>query len=370
MIRGYDGPELFCDRRKEVAMLLSNVENKADTTLFSLRRMGKTGLLHHVHHLLQAEKKLEFIYVDIYSTNSLTEFTNEVASAVLKAFPEKIPIGKRFMSFLKSLNPTISYDQFIGTPEVKLTYTQQENTDYSLSQLFSFLDRQGMRIVVALDEFQQILNYPEKNTEALLRSIVQSLKNVVFIYSGSQNHLLAEMFTSAKRPFYSSSRSLHLDSIDEGIYIEFIENHLRNSGFQIENEIAREILSWTFGHTYYTQALCHRIFAMGKRKVTREVVLNALITLLDDESATYFQYRKLLTSNQWRVLVAIAKEVRVFEPTSAKFIREHQLPGQSSVQRAIETLGKQEMIITIIDETNEYLRLSDVFLMRWLARTY
>ena len=47
----YSGYELFCDREKEVKMLLSNAQNEVNTTLISVRRMGKTGLIYLKRYL-------------------------------------------------------------------------------------------------------------------------------------------------------------------------------------------------------------------------------------------------------------------------------------------------------------------------------
>ena len=90
VISGYHGPNWFCDRLLETKRLISFVKNGNNVTLFALRRLGKTGLIHHVFHQLAAAKKTACIYVDIFSTKSLKEFTNQLATAVYNRFPEKI----------------------------------------------------------------------------------------------------------------------------------------------------------------------------------------------------------------------------------------------------------------------------------------
>ena len=210
-LKGYHGATLFCNREKETLALIENLSNGINTTLFSIRRMGKTGLIYHVFNKLKRDKAVECIYLDIYATQSLSEFTNQIASAILQAFPKNNSIGKKFINLIKGLSPIISYDALTGAPEISFSYSQPKQYEYSLKELFTFLDNQNKEIVIAIDEFQQITQYPETNTEALLRTIIQQLKNVAFIFSGSQKHLMLEMFSSSKRPFFSSTSPLHLN---------------------------------------------------------------------------------------------------------------------------------------------------------------
>lgn len=367
-IKGYGGPALFCDRTKESNHLTENIKNDINTTLFSIRRMGKTGLISHVFQLLKKEKNIECIYVDIYATQSLHEFTNELASAILNAFPQNLPLGKKFLNFLKSLNPTISYDQFTGAPEVKLAFNQQKQDDYSLKEIFSFLDKQKKIVVVAIDEFQQIANYPEKKTEALLRTIIQQLKYINFIFCGSQQHLLLEMFNSAIRPFFSSTSPLFLGPIPADEYSKFIKSTFTRYKKPISDDAIDFILDWTCGHTYYTQALCNKIYAQHTGKITLIKVLAACDAILREQENIFFQYRNLLTLTQWRLLTALAQEGIVYQPTGNAFISRYNLGNPASVLRALEALVKKEMVFKETNEDGTYYRVYDCFLMRWLDR--
>jgi len=367
-LKGYYGPNLFCDRKNEVQKLTENIDNDVNTTLFSIRRMGKTGLIHHLFHKLKTKKTHSCIYVDIYATQSLSEFTNQLASAILNEFPENKSIGSTFLEFIKGLSPIISYDAFTGTPQITFSYTQNKQYEYSLKGLFSFLDKQNKQIVIAIDEFQQIVNYPEKNTEAILRTIIQSLKNVTFIFSGSHKHLLSEIFNSAKRPFFSSTQSLYLDVISEKEYAIFIKKVFVNRKRKIDKQAIEFILQWTKKHTYYTQALCNKIFAQGSANVTINQVYKACDSILEEQENIFFQYRNLLTSPQWKLLKAIAKEDKVYQPTGIKFISTYQLGNPASVKRSLESLVNKEMVYKKITHDTSYYQVYDCFLSRWLER--
>lgn len=367
-LKGYHGPGLFCDRKAERTLLIENINNDINTTLFSVRRMGKTGLINHVFYYLNKEKNRECIYIDIYATQSLPEFTNQLASAILRAFPQSVSIGKKFINLIKGLNPTISYDALTGAPEISFSFRQPKQFEYSLKELFTFLEKQKRPVVIAIDEFQQIANYPEKNTEALLRTIIQQLNNVSFIFSGSQRHLLLEMFNSAKRPFFSSTNPLYLGPIPPKEYANFIKKLFAKGGRTIDDESVNFILDWTCNHTYYTQSLCNKIYTQNTGKITLENAYTACDSILLEQENIFFQYRNLLTSAQWKLLKAVAIEGIVRQPTGSTFIGLHSLGNPASVKRSLEALVSKEMVFQEVEESASYYRVYDCFLMRWLER--
>ena len=306
--------------------------------------MGKTGLINHVFYYLNKERSRECIYIDIYATQSLPEFTNQLASAILTAFPQSISIGKKFINLIKGLNPTISYDALTGAPEISFSFSQPRQYEYSLKELFTFLSKQKKPVVIAIDEFQQIVNYPEKNTEALLRTIIQQLKNVNFIFSGSRRHLLLEMFTSAKRPFFTSTNPLYLGSIPPKEYTKFIKKLFAKGGRTIDDKSIEFILDWTCNHTYYTQSLCNKVYTQNTGKISIENVYKACDSILQEQENIFFQYRNLLTSAQWKLLKAVAKEGKVRQPTGSIFIGKYSLGNPASVKRSLEALVSKEMV--------------------------
>lgn len=367
-VSGYHSPELFCDREMETKELLDNAVNGLNTTLLSLRRMGKTGLLHHALHQLHQNKKGAGIYADVFDTESLRDFTNRIATAMLQAFPEKHPFWKKAMEFIKLLRPVISYDEFTGQPQVTLDYVQPRQYEYTLQSIFSFLENQDKLIIVAVDEFQQITRYPEKNIEAILRTQIQRLKNVRFIFSGSSPHLLAEMFHHAKRPFFASTQTLELNEIDEGEYRAFIARQFTAHKRKINEQALDFILNFSKVHTFYTQALCNKVFSSGEKNIQQEHAQAAAYQLLKQNETVYFQYRTLLTANQWNMLKAIAKEDKMYSPNSREMVRKYQLGPSSVVQRSIEALMTKEMIYAKETDEGRYYRVYDCFLGRWMEQ--
>lgn len=363
-ITTYLGSDYFCDRTKETNELLRNIKNDSSTTLIAIRRIGKTGLIQHTFGKLPQNYKS--VYIDILETENLNHFLNLLASSILKSVSERSSIGKKIWDFIKTLRPTISFDALSGDPKVSFEASNRE-IEINIDSLLHFLEAQNFKTVIAIDEFQQITNYPEKNVASWLRSRIQQLKNIIFIFSGSQQHLMTELFSSPKQPFYRSTQIMKLEKIDKAVYSDFIVEQFKKYRKDISFEVAMEILSWTNTHTFYVQQLCNRIFSASKNNVTSNIWKSEAKSLLLEQELLFFSYRSMLTRNQWQLLKAIAKENVVYQPTSKEFLKPYELGPSASVLRSLEALINYEIVYSDFDnEGNKYYSVYDVLLQRWI----
>lgn len=367
---GYLGKDYFCDRESELFTLRRQVENKMNTTLISLRRMGKSALIHRLFDDLSSEKSYYCIYTDIYSTQNLKELTENLSQAIIQQVPEHKSLIKRFIELLKGFHPTITYDALTGQPEVSFEFQEIKMAEKTLNGIFQFLENQDKPVILAIDEFQQVANYPEKNTEAILRSHIQQLKNIQFIFSGSNKHMMVELFNNAKRPFFSSTQLMYLNPISEDKYGSFIKNKFDQAGKKIEDEAVHFILQWTRLHTYYTQVICNNTFSLPQKNITEEAVKLLCNNILSSQQATYIQFRQLLSPVQWQLLIAIAKEGKVFQPQSKSFIQRYKIGTPANSKRALDALLEKEMIYREDDLQASSYQVYDIFLSRWLALTF
>ena len=367
LIKGYLSPEYFCDRIEETETLLRNIRNGADTTLISPRKYGKTGLIYHLFETIQRNKlPIETLYVDIFATRSLSDFIKVLAEAVLKKFPEKSAIGNKFLTFIKGLRPVISYDTLTGIPQIQINYQLTAEKEHTLGGVLEFIDSQGIEIVLAVDEFQQITEYPEKNIEALLRTHIQQMHNTRFIFCGSKRTIMTEMFLSARRPFFSSSKVMSLGKIDRETYKQFIKAHFEQGGMSIETDALEYIMDWTQGYTFYTQTLCNAIYGMQPDTIGMEEVKKACVDILEGLTDNYLQYRELVTPAQWNFLIAVAKEGIVEQPTSAQFLSKYNIGGATSAKRMAKSLSEKELLLPIVGKKRTAYQIYDIFFLRWI----
>ncbi len=363
---GYYGPDYFCDREKEVDRLISNIKGGSSTTLTGLRRLGKTALIKHLFHHLGNEYIR--VYMDVLPTESLNDMLNGLSTSISAAYPESSSLGKKVWKLIRTLRPVISYDALSGLPQVSIRATPDESK-LTIAELLAFLDRQSKPVVIAIDEFQQILEYPEKQTDAWLRSVMQNLNNISFIFSGSQQHLMAEMFSDPGRPFYRSTQFMKIGKLDEEIYRDFITRKFNKHSRSVEPGIVSEILRWTELHTYYVQLLCNRIFLSAGNRITPDSWKEEASKILKEQEFVFFAYREMLTKPQWELLKAIAAEVKVYQPTSSEFVSSHLLGNPATVLRSLKSLQGKELIYHETDDSGaSYYGVYDILFSRWIGR--
>ena len=343
-ITSYMGPEYFCDRVHETEELASALANGRNVTLISPRRVGKTGLIHHLFHSLQA-KEVQCFYVDLYSTSNLQEFTKIFAQEVLtrRITPFSEQVWSEITHFFGALRPVWGADPISGMPQCTIDI-QPKREEWTLQQIFAYLEKSEMPCYVAFDEFQTIAEYPDVKMEALLRTHIQQLHNVHFIFAGSKKHIKTEMFSSAKRPFYRSTQIMHIDVIDEQAYYAFASGHLSAHGQHMSAETFHEMYTLVDGYTWNMQSLLNRLYQGGEEQIEYNTVLSALNHILLEEAPSYQMICRLITDRQLRVLRAVAKEGVATEPGGNAFLQKYQLGAYSTVRSALQTLCDKELI--------------------------
>lgn len=343
VVYGYAGPEYFCDRKEETQDLMSSLSNGRNVTLMSPRRMGKTGLICNVFHQLQQNNDVACFYIDIFSTKSLESFVKVFASAIVGKLDTPLQKAEGFLQrFFQGVRLSFSTDMLTGNPQVNLDF-QPEQTEATLEQVFAYLVQSKRECYIAIDEFQQILEYPETNVEALLRSYVQFCPNVHFIFSGSKQHLMTDIFASASRPFFQSTEKMHLYPIDKDVYYDFAVYWMSKKNISISKDIFYSIYEQFDGHTWYMQYILNILYGAAPEQISQQDVNNAIAYIMKRECELFQTSFDKLTDNQAALLQAIAKEGMVRSINANEFIRKYNLKGTSSVNKALEYLINKEL---------------------------
>lgn len=361
---GYFAAKYFCDREEETERMLSNILGGQSTILTAPRRIGKTALIRHVFDKLP--KGMTGIYLDIMPTENMSGFLNEMSMAVIRSVPASKASGRKVWNFIKSLKATFSFDTLTGSPQISFSLKENEINN-QIETIFEFLEKQDGKYIIAIDEFQQILKYPEKNADAWLRSVIQKLKNVIFVFAGSQQHILNEMFTIPSRPFYNSAALLKIDKIDRDKYRTFIRKQFRSNGKTLDDKVIDSILEWADCHTYYVQLICNRTFLNGVNIITEKIWKEEAERLLKEQEPVFFNYRNMLTHPQWNLLKAAASEGKLYEPTGMEFIMKYSLGNPSTVLRSLEALTRMELIYFDYNrDGGKYYSVNDLLFRRWI----
>lgn len=301
--------------------------------------------------------------MDIYSTQSLGDFVRLFASTVLGQLDSASQKAlSRISKFVRSCRPVFTFDELTGVPKVTIDVApaEEENT---LKEIFEYLGSSEKRCYVAIDEFQQIVEYPEKGVEALLRSYIQFLPNVNFIFAGSKQHQIQEMFTSSRRPFYQSTQPLTIGPIQRDEYASFATGHFAEHNVKLHQEVFNSIYEKYEGHTWYVQCLLNRLYGYD-RNVDMELVSYATEQILSEYSYMYADLLKTYSFGQVRLLKAIAREGCVKEVLAGDFISAHKLRAASSVSASLKKLLDNELIY----QTPCGYIIYDRFMSEWLRK--
>ena len=364
LVTGYHSPEYFCDRRQETESLIQALYNGRNVTLIAPRRMGKTGLVKHVFYKLrEQEPDIVTFYMDIYSTQALGDFIRLFASTVLgrlDSVPQKA-LG-RVGKFIKSCRPVFTFDELTGQPKVTIDIVPSSE-EATLREIFDYLRSSEKRCYIAIDEFQQIAEYPEKGAEALLRSYIQFVPNINFIFAGSKQHIMQQMFHSAKRPFYQSTQTQVIDRIARDEYYRFAADFFTRQGRKLAEETFGYLYDAFDGHTWYIQTLLNRLYGYAGNPDIG-MVDYAIGEVVAESTYTYENLLAAYPASNIRLLKAIAKAGCVREINSGDFITEYRLRAASSVNSALKRLIDREMVYKTADGYIVY----DRFMAIWLRQ--
>ena len=365
---GYVSPEYFCDRQQESEQLIREISNGNNLALISTRRMGKSGLIEHCFGNESIACPYYTFFVDIYATASLREFVFLLSKVILEGLK---PRGKRalqrFWNTVKSIQTGISFD-VSGNPSFHLQLGDIKSEEITLDEIFRYLNEADKPCIVAIDEFQQIAGYPEKNVEALLRTYIQRCTNARFIFAGSQRHVMGNMFLSASRPFYQSVAMMYLESIALPEYTAFAIRHFEQGGKTIVPEVVELIYRQFEGITWYLQKILNVLYSstpQGKN-CTRDMISPTLNSVIDSFKYTYLEMLYRMPGKQKELLIALAKEGKARAVTSGEFVRKYRLASPSSVQSALRGLLEKDFIT---QEQGVY-QVYDRFFGIWLRESF
>jgi len=302
-------------------------------------------------------KEYVCVYADIWGTSSTEDFTKELVNGIIlsKVFAKQKASGK-LLNLLKSIGASFSVG-LDGLPSVDVIYDDRNQQFKSLEELFKFLTQLDIPILFAIDEFQEIKKYDnDVPFEGKLRALNQRSNNIVFLYSGSEHHLLND---------YQSTRMVSIGKIDRKDYYTFIAGKFKKGGKVISSEIINHILDISHLHTYYVQAIANFLYSQDKVPASISEFDALYREFILEKSVFYSELPERLTKQQFSVLKGIAKSGFVENPTSASFMEFSRIGSSSSMYRAINSLLDKQLII----KEDGKLRMYDVFLEHFLKFT-
>ena len=361
--------DTFTDRRDETERLKANFTYGVNTILISPRRMGKTSLVDKVCSLVESDD-IKIARIDAFGCRSENDFINAFATAVVRATSNK---WEEWMEnakvFLSRFVPKISFGQDpLNDFSLSLEYNASNNTTEEVLKLpETIAQTKGYRIVVCIDEFQQIGDFPDSlSFQKRLRGVWQLQSHVSYCLYGSKKHMMEQMFQDHSYPFYRFGDLFYLNKINEEDWVEYIRQRFETTGKHIPEDLAREICRVTDRYSSYVQQLAWFVWLRTAEAATASDadLQYGIDRLLDACEPLFIQQTEELSAYQMNFLRAIVNGVHTGF-TQSTVLNTYRLGTAANVTRLKKALIEKDLI-TI--PAPKHLDMSDPILALWLKR--
>lgn len=335
----------FYDRKEETKRIVDTLQGGNNMVLFAPRRYGKTSLVFRAMQQLE-QSGISCVYLDLMPMYSLESF----AELYLQALYRKQTSFERFIqmvSALKNIRPKMTFDEF-GKPEFGIEFAETKVSPATIADILDLPEKMaqdGRRIVVVMDEFQEIRKLSKFGLEALMRSKIQLQHHANYLFLGSKTHIIQDMFMDKNRPFYNSAITLQISTLPERETIDFITSRLATSGIVISEDLCRYLIARVENIPYYIQLLSAEIwqYMVGElHDVTKDIIDNCFLRVVELKSDYYFERTDRLSVLQKRLLIALTQSGDNIY--SGDYIRRYRLVGASSLQKAVAVLLDEGII--------------------------
>lgn len=356
----------FTDRVQETRRLKMNFENGLNVVLISPRRMGKTSLVKHVQEVVD-KSMIQTVYVDIYDCRSEYDFYNKFAEALLKQTANKMELVlENIKRFLVRLAPKVSFNPDMTSEySFSLGITPKEYSPEEILSLPEMLAQHiGKHIVVCIDEFQQIGEWPDSiYVQKRMRGVWQHQKHVSYCLFGSRQHMMTNIFQNKRMPFYQFGEPNYLQPIPTADWIPFIQSKFTEKGLSIKEEFVTKICDIVRNQSSYVQQLAWNVMLNTDTEVTEETIRHGMSDLLNQCTPLFMEQLNSLTTYQMNFLRAI-NDGQHDQWTSQEVLNKYNLGTKSNISRMQALLLEKDFI----ERREDGLYLSDPVLQLWLKQ--
>ncbi|MDP9133979.1 MAG: ATP-binding protein [Actinomycetota bacterium] len=361
--------EAFTDREAEIAELRADVRNGQDVVVFAPRRYGKSSLVWRATQELARDRVL-VASVDLMTAPTPAKLAEKLARAIHDDIASPLLRARERLRIFGDLKvtPTITIDPQSGAPAFSFSVTERpEDIDATIERLLELPAQLGAdrkrQVALVLDEFQEVVDIDPK-LPRLMRAVFQTQPEVGHVYLGSKRHMLRKIFSDENEPFWRSAKQMELGMIAVEKFAPFLERQFERSGRFISPEAIEAILADTGGHPYATQELAYFTWQEigSEERAEAADVETALAKVLRSEHAHFSLLWERASAVQRLLLVELAHEPG--RPLSGDYRQRHNLPGPSTVQRAVESLERAELVA----RDRGAVRIVEPFLAAWLLR--
>ena len=360
----------FVGRKKEINRLSANFHYGVNTILLAPRRMGKTSLVKRVAKEVETDE-IRIVHLDIFSCRNEYDFLNMFASSILRQTSSRLEeFMQNAQEFLSRIMPKVSF-----SPEpsqeysVSLGITPKTHRPEEVLNLPELIARKrGIHIIVCIDEFQQIGDFPDSiYVQKRMRSVWQHQTNVSYCLYGSKKNMMISLFQQSSKPFYKFGETMELGTIPTEDWLPFLIRQFTANGKNLPKALAEEICRRVELHSSYVQQLAYNVLVCTPPSgvVSQEILDQAYENLLDENTSLFLEKTENLTSYQLNFLRAIISGIES-DFGKVDIREEYNLGSHSNITRIKTALIERELIEPGLDG----IRIADPVMKQWLIQRF
>lgn len=358
----------FTDREQETKRLIMNFKHGVNTIIISPRRIGKTSLVHHVLSELDDENIITLMF-DMYDCRDEYDFYNKFSVNVLKSTASSIDnVMQNITEFLGRISPKITLNSDVAMDySLSLGLSPKE---YSAEEILNLPEKIAIKknkhIIVCIDEFQQIGEFTNSlQMQKIMRSVWQQQQNVSYCFFGSKKHMLENIFSNKRMPFYQFGEMMHLGKIPTEKWVKYIQKQFLSEKKIISEDIASQLCFQVDNYSSYVQQLAWNLFVITDKTATEEGLQTAIEDMLNQNNSFFTEQIKDLTSYQLNFLKAVNSGIHNGF-SSAQVLQEWHFGSKSNIATIKSALIEKELI----EEDKSFVYIADPVFALWLRKTY
>lgn len=342
--------EFFTDRSQELEQVKQLLDSENHLVLISPRRFGKSSLVAKA----LGEMGRPSITIDFMKVLSTEDLAAQILKGVFRLY--KMEKLKHLLAHFR-ITPNISYNPITNGWDISFM-PLLDRASVALEDSMDLLQKvttPDSRLIIVFDEFQEV-NEISKNLTRQLRAIIQRQEGMNYVFMGSQESMMNEIFEKKKSPFYHFGQRMNLKKIPFSDFFAFIVSRLPEMKHEEKGKIAEAILQFTNVHPYYSQQLAaatYNIIASSPSAWENAVSL-AIRQMVEEHDLDYERLWISMKRTDRKILTILAKKNNPLTdrsiPTSTTF---------SSLKRLV----KQGYVI----KTTSY-ELEDPFFGKWILQ--
>ncbi len=358
----------FIDRAEDTKWLSANFRSLTNTVLISPRRWGKSSLVRKAAiDAMKRDNNLKVVFMDIFNVRSEEEFYSKLAIEVIKQTASTMDnVLATIKKYASAIVSGISFGGASASYSVQFKINEpKKSADEILDLPERIASGKGVKIVMCIDEFQQIGSFDDpRSFQANLRSKWQLHRNVSYCLYGSRRHMMMEVFGKVSMPFYKFGDLRFLKKIEPSYWLDYIPRQFGKTGKTIDTQSCEKLVDLADNNPYYVQQLSQTSWMLTEEHCSVPVVMDAFECVLAQIGELNRALTQTLTISQQNLLHAMVSGEK--ELSSKRVIDAYDLKSSTNVSRARKALVEKD----ILDDFGKEYTFEDPLYEYWLRTVW